>query len=84
MASNKTGMSEPREQSGSGLGGVLFGLIAAGITGGAFLVAGAKLLGEKLLEIDENRFERLEMRREADKEEVKRITAAEEGRDNYE
>ena len=84
MASNKTGMSEPREQSGSGLGGVLFGLIAAGITGGAFLVGGAKLLGEKLLEIDENRFERLEMQREADKEEVKRITAAEEGRDNYE
>lgn len=77
MASNKTGMTEGAKQTG-GLGGVLIAMIAAGLAGGTILVAGAKVLGELLLSHETERYRRLEEQRELDREEVKRITAAEE------
>lgn len=82
MASNKTGMEETKgvEQSGK-LAETLIKMIATGLAGGTLVIAAAKYLGEKLLDYETGRYERLEKQRELDREEVKRITAAEEGSD---
>ena len=82
MASNKMGMTETKrvEQSGN-LAGTLIKMIGTGLAGGTLVIAAAKVLGEKLLDHETERYERLERQRELDREEVKRITAAEEGAD---
>ena len=49
--------------------------LAAGVAGGALLISGAKALGEFLEGETDRSSRRLEERREADKEEVRRITA---------
>ena len=75
MASNKTGMTDAAGRSGgSGLGGTLLTMLAAGVAGGALLIAGAKTAGDKMLEKQESDERKLGERREADKEEVRRIT----------
>lgn len=74
MASNKTGMTGAKGSgAGSGLAGVLLGMIAAGIGGGAVLIASSKAVGEKLLDKQEADELKLQAQREADKEEVRRI-----------
>lgn len=77
MASKKSSMKDAPARSGGSLGGALLGIIAAGVAGGALLISGAKALGEFIeLETDRGN-KRLEERREAAKEEVRRITANE-------
>lgn len=73
MASNKTGITNTGGKVSAGLGGALLSILAAGIAGGALLIAGAKTVGDKLLEKQENDRIRLEEKRAADKEEVRRI-----------
>ena len=73
MASNKTGMTGPDHQPRD-LGGVMIKMLAAGVAGGAALILGAKAFGELLLEAQVERYNRLEPQREADREEVRRIT----------
>lgn len=72
MASNKTGMTEVKEKP-SGLGETLITMIAAGLAGGTFVIAAAKYIGEKLLDYETGRYERLEKQRELDRQEVRRI-----------
>ena len=76
MASNKTGMTKAAGSAGSGLGGSLLKIVAIGFAGGAALIGGAKALGEALEGRKESDLQRLEERRAADREEVRRITAA--------
>ena len=78
MASNKTGMTRPARTSNGDIGGVLIKMLAVGVAGSAALIAGAKVLGEKLLDVQVKKYEQLEQQREADKEEVRRIMMAEE------
>ena len=73
MSSNKTGIDNINAGAGSGLGGTLLKIIAYGVAGGALLISGAKQLGEALLDKQVRDYEKLEARREADKEEVRRI-----------
>lgn len=77
MASNKTGIGNSRVKPGVSLGGALLTIIAAGAAGGALLISGAKALGEFLLEEQKSNEARLEEKREADREEVRRIMAGE-------
>jgi hypothetical protein len=80
MASNKSGMrGTGGGASRSELAGALLAIVAGGVAGGTLLVAGAKALGDKLLEKQVSDYEKLERQREADKEEARRITAAENG-----
>ena len=74
MASNKTGMTKPKGQSQGDLTEVLIKMIAYGVAGGAFLIAGAKILGEKMVELEQDKFDRIERQRKADREEVARIS----------
>lgn len=78
MASNKTGMTKPERTSQSEIGGMLIKMLAVGVAGSAALIAGAKVLGEKILDVQVKKYEQLEQQREADKEEVRRIMMAEE------
>lgn len=78
MASNKTGMTRPERTSQSEIGGILIKMLAVGVAGSAALIAGAKVLGEKILDVQVKKYEQLEQQREADKEEVRRIMMAEE------
>ena len=78
MASNKTGMTRPTRTSQSEIGGILIKMLAVGVAGSAALIAGAKVLGEKILDVQVKKYEQLEQQREADKEEVRRIMMAEE------
>ncbi len=78
MASNKTGMTKPERTSQSEIGGILIKMLAVGVAGSAALIAGAKVLGEKILDVQVKKYEQLEQQREADKEEVRRIMMAEE------
>lgn len=77
MASSKTKISNIGGKSDASLGGALLTIIAAGVAGGALLISGAKALGEFILEEQKNGYIKLEERREADKEEVRRIMANE-------
>lgn len=78
MASNKSGITNVKGGGGSGLAGALLKIVAAGVTGGVLLIAGAKSLGEKIEEKQLSDYEKLEKQREADREAVRKITAAEE------
>lgn len=73
MASNKTGIDNISAGPGKGLGGALIKILAYGVAGGALLISGAKQLGEVLLDKQENDHRKLEERREADREEIRRI-----------
>lgn len=73
MASNKTGIDNINAGAGGGLGGTLIKILAVGVAGGALLISGAKQLGEALLDKQASNYEKLEVKREADKEEVRRI-----------
>ena len=75
MEGSKSGMTTPKEPVREGLAGTLIGMLAVGVAGGALLISGAKLVGEKLLDAQVRKYEELERRREADKEEVRRITS---------
>ena len=75
MASNKSGIGNMGNGAGGGLGGTLLRIVAVGVAGGALLISGAKQLGEALLDKQTRDYEKLEAQREADREEVRRITA---------
>ena len=75
MASNKTGIDNLSAGPGKGLGGTLIKILAYGVAGGALLISGAKQLGEALLDKQESDQKKLEERRAADREEVRRIVA---------
>ena len=77
MASKKASMDNLPARSGGSLAGALLSIIAAGVAGGALLISGAKALGEFIEAEGGRSSRRLEERREADKEEVRRITANE-------
>ena len=81
MASNKTGMTEAGGMAGKGLGGALLKIVAIGFAGGAALIGGAKAFGEALESKQQSDHEKLEERRALDREEVRRITAAESATD---
>ena len=81
MASNKSGIRNSGGKSESGLAGALLTIIAAGVTGGVLLIAGAKSLGEKIEEKQVSDYEKLQKQREADKEAARRIMESEEGTD---
>ena len=83
MASNKTGMKAAKGGTGYGLGDALLRIIAAGIVGGAALIGFAKALGEAIEGLEADGQKKLEERRAADREEVRRITEAEAGTDHY-
>ena len=74
MPNNKTGMTKPKDQQQADLTGVLIKMIAFGVAGGAFLIAGAKMLGEKIVELELEKFDRIERQRQADLEEAERIS----------
>lgn len=74
MPDKKTGMSKPKDQQQADLTGVLIKMIAFGVAGGAFLIAGAKMLGEKIVELELDKFDRIERQRQADLEEAERIS----------
>lgn len=76
MASNKSKISNIGKPDAS-LGGALLTIIAAGVAGGALLISGAKALGEFLLEEQKKDYTKLEEKREADKEAVRRIMDSE-------
>lgn len=73
MASNKTGIDNLNAGAGGGLGSTLLKIVAVGVAGGALLISGAKQLGEALLDKQVSDYEKLEARRAADREEVRRI-----------
>lgn len=75
VASNKTKMKNIAGRSGGSIGGVLLKIVAGGVAGGALLISGAKALGEALLDRQESDRMKLEERRSADMEEVRRIMA---------
>ena len=74
MASNKTGINNPATKADLELGKALLGIVAAGVAGGVALIGAAKAVGEMLLEKQSADQQKLEARREADREEVRRIT----------
>jgi len=78
MAGNKSKIRNMGKSEAS-LGGALLTIIAAGVAGGALLISGAKALGEFILEEQKDSYQKLEERREADKEAARRITAVENG-----
>lgn len=51
MSTNKVGMTEPKDTSAN-LADALFKMLAVGVAGSAILIAAAKLLGEKIEEIE--------------------------------
>ncbi len=51
MSTNKVGMTEPKDTSAN-LADVLMKMLAVGVAGSAILLAAAKLLGEKIEEIE--------------------------------
>ena len=67
-------MTDPKGQQQGDLTEVLIKMIAYGVAGGAFLIAGAKLLGEKIVELELDKFDRIEKQRRADLEEAARIS----------
>lgn len=73
MASNKTGIDNINAGPGKGLGGTLIKILAYGVAGGALLISGAKQIGEVLLDKQESDQKRLEEKRAADREEIRRI-----------
>lgn len=73
----KIGMTTPKDESGGSLTGILIGMVAAGFAASAILIGSAKRFGEKLEELEVEKYKRLERQREADKEEVLRIMNAE-------
>ncbi len=75
MASNKTGLDNINAAPGGGLGGTLLKILAVGVAGGALLISGAKSLGDALLDKQASDQKALEKKREADREEVRRIVA---------
>lgn len=75
MASNKSGIDNINAGPGGGLGGALLKIIAVGVAGGALLIGGAKTLGEALLDKEASDNRRLEEKREAYKEAVRRIVS---------
>ena len=77
MASNKTGIRKAKASSGQGLGSALLSIVAVGFTLGAALIGAAVALGEAIEGIQAEELEKLEERREADREEVRRIIEAE-------
>ncbi|MBQ9273014.1 MAG: hypothetical protein IJ227_04775 [Mogibacterium sp.] len=74
MASNKSGIKNTTAKADLDLGKALLSIVAAGVAGGAVLIGAAKALGETLLELQNKESKKLEAQREADKEEVRRIT----------
>ncbi len=73
MASNKSKFRNAGGKADASLGGALLTILAAGVAGGALLISGAKALGEFILEEQKDGYRKLEERREADKEAVRRI-----------
>ena len=66
-------MKKGKDTGGLSLAGALLSIIAAGVTGGILLIAGAIGLGEMLEEKQVNDYEKKEKQREADKEAVRKI-----------
>ena len=62
MATNKVGMTESRDTSGS-LAGVLIKMLAAGVAGSAVLLAVGKYLGEKIEDIEVENYLKLQEKR---------------------
>ena len=79
MASNKTGMRKAKAGSAPRLGEALLSIVAVGFTLGAALIGAAVALGEAIEGIEAGEKEKLEERRSADREEVRRIIEAESG-----
>ena len=79
MASNKTGIRKAKASSGQGLGSALLSIVAVGFTLGAALIGAAVALGEAIEGIQADGQKKLDERREADREEVRRIIEAESG-----
>ena len=81
MASKKTGIrkaaGKAARSSEAGLGGALLSIVAIGFTFGAALIGAAKALGEAIEEKQAYDLQRLEEKREAEMEEVRRIVEAE-------
>ena len=73
MASKKTGIDNINTSAGAGLGGTLLKIVAVGVAGGALLIGGAKQLGDALLEKQTSDYIKLEEKRAADREEIRRI-----------
>ncbi len=73
MASKKSGLGNVKTSAGGGLGSTLLKIIAVGVAGGALLISGAKSLGEALLDKQESDSKKLEEKREADREAVRKI-----------
>lgn len=74
MASNKTGMKAAEGVIRKGLGSALIKIVGIGFAGGAVLIGSAKKIGEAIESKQAGDIEKLEERREADREEVRRIT----------
>jgi cell division protein FtsB len=74
MASNKTGMTAANGVVRKGLGNALIKIVGIGFAGGAVLIGSAKALGEAIESKQAEDLDKLEKRREADKEEVRRIS----------
>lgn len=81
MASSKTGMRKAAGRTKRGLGSALIRIVGIGFAGGTVLIGVAKKLGETLEDRQARGLEKLEERRAADREEVRRITAVESGTD---
>ncbi|MBR0379130.1 MAG: hypothetical protein IJH62_01060 [Mogibacterium sp.] len=79
MASNKTGIRKAKASSGPGLGSALLSIVAVGFTLGAALIGAAVALGEAIEGIQADGQKKLDERRAADREEVRRIIEAESG-----
>ncbi len=74
MASRKASIKRGTMPAAApGLGKVLLKIVAAGVGGGAVLIAGSKAAGEKLLDMQADKEKKLEEKRAADREEVRRI-----------
>ena len=81
MASNKTGIRKASYRTRRGLGSALIRIVGVGFAGGTVLIRCAKVLGEALESKQASDLEKLEERRAADREEVRRISAVETGTD---
>ena len=73
MASKKSGLKNMGVKADRDLGGALLKILAVGVAGGALLISGAKSVGEALLEKQDRDSKRLDERREADREAIRRI-----------
>ena len=82
MASNKTGMRQAGGIVKRGLGSALIKIVAVGFAGGTVLIGSAKALGEAIESRQAGGQKKLEERRAAYREEVRRITEAESGTDH--